>query len=211
MPHDLRYTLRTLLREPGFFSAAVLIIGLAIAANTVMFSVVHGLLFRPLAFPHPGRLVWISNIDPEAGLSGATTKVANYLDWRRINRSFEDLTAYFAFFDYGTYNLIGRGDPERLIGVGVAQNFLPFLGIQPALGRNFLARECEWNGPPSVILGYGLWQRRFGADAGILGRSITLNNRATTVVGVLPPSFDFSTVFTPGSRIDMLVPFPITP
>ena len=191
--HDVRYTLRTLRRDFGFFTAAVLIIGLGIGANTAMFSVVNTLLFRPLPFQAANRLVWIANTGKEGDLSSVTSRVANYLDWTRMNRSFEGLTAYFAFFDYGSYNLIGSGDPERLIGVGVAQNFLSLLGVQPELGRGFVAEECKWNGTPAVILTHGLWERRFGADPRVVGRSITLNDRATTIVGVLPAAFDFST------------------
>lgn len=210
LSQDVRYTLRTLRRDAGFFAAAVLIIGLGIGANTVIFSVVNALLFRPLKFSHSDRLVWIANTGGDGGLSSVTTRVANYQDWRRMNRSFEDLAAYFAFFDYGTYNLIGSGEPERLVGVGVSQNFLGFLGVEPKLGRGFVDQECQWNGRPAVILTQGLWERRFGADPRIIGRSITLNDRQTTIVGVLPATFDFSTVFTPGSRVDMVVPFPIT-
>ncbi len=128
-----------------------------------------------------------------------------------MNRSMEDMTAYFAFFDYGTYTLAGAGEPDRLVGVGVAQNFLGFLGVQPEFGRGFVDEECKWNGRQAVILTHGLWQRRFGADPRIVGQSIVLNDKPTVVVGVLPASFDFSTVFTPGSRVDMLVPFPLSP
>src|ERR1700681_637097 len=207
---DIHYAIRMLRRDIGFFAAGVLIIALGVGANTAIFSTVNALLFRPLQFTSPDRLVWIANTGT-SGLSGVTSRVANYLDWARMNRSLEGLTAYFAFFDYGTYNMIGMGEPERLVGVGVAQNFIGFLGVQPQLGRNFTAEECKWNGTPAAILTHGPWERRFGADPNIVGRSITLNNKATTVVGVLPAAFDFSTVFTPGSRVDMLVPFPITP
>lgn len=206
--HDIRYTLRTLRRDAGFFIAAVLIIGLGVGANTAIFSVVRALLFRPLQFQASNRLVWIANSGGDQ--SGVTTRVINYLDWRRLNHSMEDMAAYFAFFDYGTYNLIGVGEPERLVGVGVSQNFLSFLGVHPELGRNFTDDEAKWNGSPAVILTHGLWQRRFGSDSHIIGRAITLNDRATTVVGVLPASFDFSTVFTPGSRVDMITDFPLT-
>ncbi len=143
---DVRYALRSLRREPGFFVAAVLIIGLGIGANTAIFSVLNTLLFRPLRFQGSERLVWIANTGRDGGLSSQTSRVANYLDWRRLNRSFEDMAAYFAFFDYGTYNLIGSGEPERLVGVGVSQNFLSFLGVRLALGRNFVDAECRWNG-----------------------------------------------------------------
>jgi putative ABC transport system permease protein len=206
---DILYTLRRLRRDAGFFFAAVLIIGLGVGANTAIFSVVNALLFRPLQFNSPDRLVWIANTG--TGLSGVTSRVGNYQDWQRMNKSMESMAAYFAFFDYGTYTLAGVGEPERLVGVGVSQNFIPFLGVQPAIGRNFRDEECKWNGAPAVILTHGLWERRFGSDPEIAGRTITLNDKPTVVAGVLPATFDFSTVFTPGSRVDMIVPFPITP
>ncbi len=137
-------------REPGFFAAAVLIIGLGIGATTAVFSVVNSVLFQPLRFRASDRLVWIANNGGgDGGLSSVTTRVSNYLDWRRMSRSFEDMAAYFAFFDYGTYNMVGAGEPERLVGVGVSQNFLTFLGVQPELGRGFTAEECRWNGTPA--------------------------------------------------------------
>src|SRR5882724_5831018 len=123
---DILYTLRRLRRDAGFFFAAVLIIGLGVGAITAIFSVVNALLFRPLQFNASERLVWIANTG--TGLSGVTSRVANYQDWRRINKSMESMAAYFAFFDYGTYTLAGMGEPERLVGVGVSQNFIPFLG-----------------------------------------------------------------------------------
>jgi predicted permease len=196
-------------REPGFCTVAVLTLALGIGANTAIFSVVNTLLFRPLPFRDAGRLVWIANTGA-TGLSGATTKVANYRDWRAMNQSFEDLTAYFAFSDYGSYNLVEAGEPERLSGFGVAQNFFEFLGVRPILGRTFDSEECKWNGRKAVILTQGLWERRFGSDPHIVGRRITLNNEATTIVGVMPRSFDFASVFTPGGKVDILAPFPIT-
>jgi len=208
---DLRYSFRKLHRDAGFFTAAVLIIAFGIGANTAMLSVVNAVLVRPLPFPSSDRLVWIANDTGRADLSSVTTRVSNYLDWQRGNRSFEELAAYFAFYDYGTYNLVGTGEPERLVGVGVSRNFLDFLGVTPVLGRNFNDEECKWNGPPAALLTHGLWQRRFGSDPNVIGRVITLNDKATTIVGVLPAAFDFSTLFAPGSRVDMLVPFPLTP
>jgi predicted permease len=209
LAQDVRYALRGLRRDAGFFAVAVLIIALGIGANTAIFSVVHGLLFRPLAFPGADRLVWIAN-DGTGGLSSVTSRVSTYLGWRSSTRTFEDLTAYFAFFDYGSYTMLGVGEPERLVGVGVAQNFLSFLGVQPALGRNFTEEECRDNAPLAIILTHGLWQSRFGGATNVVGRRITLNNAPATIIGVLPASFDFGTVFVPGSRVDMLVPFPLT-
>lgn len=209
---DVRYTLRRLRREPGFAFAAVLIIGLAVGCNTAIFSVVNTLLFQPLQFHDSGRLVWIANarIGNDGGLSSVTSRVANYQDWSQFNHSFEGLTAYFAFFDYGTYTMTGAGEPEQLVGAGVVQNFLDFLGVNPVLGRNFTPQECMTLQAPALILTHGLWVRRFASDPQIIGKTISLNDRTRTIVGVLPASFDFSSTFTPGSRVDMLLPFPLT-
>ena len=213
LAQDIRFSFRTLRRDAGFFAAAVLIIALGIGATTAIFSVVNGLLFRPLRFQGADRLVWIENVGRRggpAGLSSITSRVSTFLEWQKNNRSFEELAAYFAFFDYGSYTMGGGDEPERLIGVGVSQNFLSFLGASPALGRNFTADECKDNVPLAVILTHGLWQRRFGSDPKIIGRQLTMNDRPATVIGVLPADFDFQSVFVPGSRVDMLVPFPLT-
>jgi predicted permease len=206
---DLRYALRAMRRDAGFCAVAAVILGLGIGANTAIFSVVNTLLFRPLPFRDAGRLVWIANTG-DTGLSGATTRVANYRDWRTMNQSFEDLTAYFAFSDYSTYTLKEAGEPERLSGFGVAENFFDLLGVRPMIGRPFDSEECRWNGRKAVVLTHGLWERRFGSDPGIVGRNLTLNDESTTVVGVMARDFDFASVFTPGAKVDMLVPFPIT-
>ena len=207
---DLRYGARTLLKNPGFTLIASLTLALGIGANTAIFSVVNALLFRPLPFRDPERLVWIANTGTTGGLSSVTIRVANFNDWRAQNKSFEDLAAYFAFFDYGSYNLIGVGEPERLIGVGVSQNFFALLGVPPLLGRGFNEEECRWNGSAAVILSHAYWVSRFAADPAVIGRSLTLNDKSTTVVGVMPPTFDFASAFSPGSRVDILTPFPLT-
>jgi putative ABC transport system permease protein len=207
---DLRYGTRALLKNPGFTLIAALTLALGIGANTAIFSVVNTLLFRPLPFHEPERLVWIANTGTTGGLSSVTTRVANFNDWRAQNKSFEDLASYFAFFDYGSYNLIGAGEPERLIGVGVSQNFFALLGVPPLLGRGFNEEECRWNGSPAVILSHAYWTRRFAADPSVIGRSLTLNDKPTTVVGVMAPTFDFASAFSPGSRVDILTPFPLT-
>jgi hypothetical protein len=208
---DIRYALRGMRRDAAFCAMAVLILGLGIGANTAIFSVVNTVLFRPLPLRDPARLVWIANTGTN-GLSGATSRVANYRDWRAMNKSFVDITSYFAFSDYGSYTLTenGGGEPERLIGYGVAENFFSALGIRPMLGRPFDAEECKWNGRKAVILSHGLWERRFGSDARVIGRTVSLNGAPTTIVGVLPETFDFANVFTPGAKVDMLTPFPIT-
>src|ERR1051325_5348371 len=143
---DLRYTFRTLRRDAGFTTFAVLIVGLGIGASATVFSVVNAVLVRPLPFRDPGRLVWIANHDT-SGLSGQTTQVDHLLDLRARNRSFSDLAAYFAFYGVGDNLLSGRGEPERLSGVPVSENFFQLLGVEPQLGRLFNAEECKWHGP----------------------------------------------------------------
>jgi predicted permease len=206
---DFKDAFRHLSRSPGFLAVSVLIVGLGVGATTAIFSVVNAILLRPLPFHEPERLVWVAGTGEGIGLSGVTSRASNLRDWRELSRSFESLTGYFAFFDYSSFVLTGGGEPERLVGVGVAQNFLDVLGVRPQLGRSFVDEECIWNGRPAVILTHGFWQRRYGGDPGVVGTSIVLNDRPTAVVGVLPASFDFASVFTPGSRVDFLDPFPI--
>ncbi|HUK19620.1 MAG TPA: ABC transporter permease [Bryobacteraceae bacterium] len=207
--HDLRYALRMLRRDAGFTAFAVLIVGLGIGAGSTVFSVVNAVMVRPLPFRDPQRLVWIANHDT-SGLSGQTTQVGHLLDLRARNQSFSDLAAYFAFYGVGDNLLTGQGEPERLSGAPVSENFFPVLGVEPQLGRLFNAEECKWHGPKAVMLGYGLWARRFGSDPAIVGRALTLNGEPYTVVGVLPASFDFASVFAPGSHIDLYFPFPLS-
>jgi predicted permease len=206
---DLRYTFRTLRRDSGFTTFAVLIVGLGIGASATVFSVVNTLLLRPLPFHEPERLVWIANHDT-SGLSGQTTQVGHLLDLRELNRSFSDLAGYFAFYGVGDNLLIGQGEPERLSGVPVSENFFQVLGVQPQIGRLFTAEECKWHGPRAVLLSHGLWARRFGSDPAIAGRKLTINDAPVTVAGVLPASFDLASVFAPGSHFDLYFPFPLS-
>ena len=206
---DLCYTFRTLRRDAGFTTFAVLIVGLGIGASATVFSVVDTLLLRPLPFHEPERLVWLANHDT-SGLSGQTTQVGHLLDLRELNRSFSDLAGYFAFYGVGDNLLIGQGEPERLSGVPVTGNFFQVLGVQPQIGRLFTAEECKWHGPKAVLLSHGLWARRFGSDPAIAGRKLTINDDPVTVAGVLPASFDLASVFAPGSRFDLYFPFPLS-
>jgi predicted permease len=206
---DLRYTFRTLCRDRGFTTFAILIVGLGIGASAMVFSVVDTLLLRPLPFRQPERLVWIANHDT-SGLSGQTTQVGHLVDLRERNRSFADVAGYFAFYGVGDNLLSGQGEPERLSGVPVSENFFQVLGIQPQLGRLFTAEECKWHGPKAVLLSHGLWERRFASDAGLVGRALTINDEPVTVAGVLPASFDMASVFAPGSHFDLYFPFPLS-
>ncbi len=188
-------------------------IGLGVGAATAVFSVLKPLILAPLPFEDPGALVWVANAArPGAtSLSAFTSRTSNLTDFRERARSFEGLTGYNAFFDQGAYTLTGDGEPERLVGAGVADDFLDVLGVRPLLGRDFTPEEGVWDGPRAVMLTHGFWVRRFAADPGIVGRAITLNDEPWTVVGVLPASFDFSSIFSPGVSVDFLLPWPVSP
>ena len=175
---DLRYTARTLRRDAGFTTFAILIAGLGIGASATVFSVVNTLLLRPLPFAQPQQLVWIANGNT-SGLSGQTTQVGHMLDLRERTRSLSAVAGYFAFYGVGDNLLSGSGEPERLSGVPVSDNFFDVLGVKPEIGRTFTKEECVWNGPKAVMLGYGLWQRRFNSD-----RAIAINS-ASVFPGLL--------------------------
>jgi putative ABC transport system permease protein len=208
---SLKVATRVLLKSPGFAAVAILTLALGIGACTAMFSTIYAVLLRPLPFRDPDRLVWIENLG-QGGLSARTTRADTFNAWRDQNTSFEALAAYFAFFDFGRrQTLTGGGEPERLRAVGVSDNFLDVLGVRLALGRNFTAEECRFNGPSVAILSHAFWSRRFAGDPNVVGRALTLNNEATTIVGVLPETFDFDAIFSPGNEIDLITPFPLTP
>ncbi len=188
---------------------AVATLALGIGACTAMFSIVWAVILKTLPFGEPDRLVWIENIGT-GGLSARTSRADVFSGWRDQNHSFAALGAYFAFSDYGTKVMAGAGEPERVRDVGISDNFLDVLGVRPLHGRNFTAQECTSVEPVVVILSHAFWQRRFGGDPGVIGRAITINQRAVSIVGVLPESFDFDAIFTPGSEVDLLTPFPLT-
>jgi predicted permease len=204
--HDLRYSFRGMRRDAGFTAFTILIAGLGIGASSTVFSVVNALLLRPLPFRDPARLIWISN-----GNDATSTQPEHYSDLRESNRSFSDLAA-FADWGVGNRELTGTGNPERLTSVPVTENFFALLGVQPLIGRSFTAQECQgrYSAPPAMLLSYNFWRRTFLSNPDVVGRKLILDNRPVTVVGVLPPSFDFGSVFTPGTQMDIFVPWPLT-
>ncbi len=209
MGNDLRYTFRTLRRDAGFAAIAILILGIGIGSNTAIFSVLNTLLIRSLPFRDPGRLVWIANTG-NSGMSGATSRVSNFNDLRSSSQSFAEMAGYNAFFGDGDQTLTGNGDAERLGAVQVSQNFFQVLGVQPMLGRLFNDEESKWHGRAAVLLSEGIWERRFAGDPNIVGQSIILNDAPVTVIGVIPREFDFASIFSPSSRIDLYQVFPLT-
>ncbi|HYG10021.1 MAG TPA: ABC transporter permease [Pyrinomonadaceae bacterium] len=184
---DLSYGLRMLLKNPGFTLVAVIALALGIGANSAIFSVVNTVLLRPLPYQDPERLVMVWEDDTKGGYPRDTPSAANYADWRDQNQVFEGMAAMANM----SFNLTGTGEPERLDGRRVSANLFPLLGVEPQLGRAFLPEEDQPGGNRVVVLSHGLWQRRFGSDANIKGKSLTLNGESYTVVGVMPPHFQF--------------------
>jgi predicted permease len=206
LAQDLRQSFRGMRRDAGFTTFVVLIAGLGIGASSTVFSVVNALLLRPLPFRDPGRLVWISNEN-----EFTSTQTEHYSDLRELNRSFADLAGWNAYYRAGDSELTGIGESERLTSVPVTQNLFALLGVQPAIGRSFTTEECQgrYSAPPAMLMSYSFWRRRFASDPSVVGRKLILNNQPATVVGVLPASFDFGSVFAPGTRIDIFVPWPL--
>jgi predicted permease len=208
---DARYAIRTLRRDAGFTLFVTLIIGLGIGACATVFSVVNSLLVRPLPFRDPSRLVWIANgTDATADMSARTFQVIPTLALRDRNHSFTDIAGYFAFYGIGDITFADARDPERLTAVGVSEKFFPVLGVSPQIGRLFTAQECARYGTSAVLLSDAFWERRFARDPRIVGSAIRLAGKPSTVVGVMPASFDFGSVFAPGTRVDLFLPFPLT-
>ncbi|MGC4051080.1 MAG: ABC transporter permease [Paludibaculum sp.] len=206
---DLRYTFRAMRRDAVLTTFAILIIGLGVGASSTVFSVLNTLLLRPLPFADPGRLVWIANGD-SANLSAQTVQVGNLQDLLAQTQSLSGVAAYSPFYGAGDLQLTGAGEPERLTGVPVTEEFFRLLGVRPRMGRSFTAEECRWNAAKTVILSHGLWKRRFATDPNVIGRAITLDGTPATIVGVLPSTFDFAATFAPGTRADLFVPYPLS-
>jgi putative ABC transport system permease protein len=186
---DARYAVRMLARNPGFTAVAVMTLALGIGANTTMFSVVNAVLLRPLPFPEPDRLatVWRARTSNPTSLN--VVSMPNYRDWKERNHVFEDL----GLFDSAGrgYNLTGGIEPEQVSGVRVTASFFTVLGVRPFRGRTFLPDEEDPGRDRVVVLSHGLWQRRYGGDPSIVGKTIRIDEEDRTVVGVMPPQFQF--------------------
>jgi putative ABC transport system permease protein len=195
--HDVRYGLRTLRRSPGFSLVAATTLSLGIGASTAIFTVANTVMFRPLPFHDPQRLVRLWESNAERGWPTFSASQPNFLDWRDQNHSFERLAAQSTT----GFTLTSQGGAEIVRAITVTADFLPVLGIAPSVGRNFRADEDRPGGRTTVaILMHEFWQRRFGADPAVVGTSVTLDGRPFDIIGVLPPSFRW------GNRTDLLVP-----
>ncbi len=195
---DLRYGIRMLAKSPGFTAVAIITLALGIGANTALFSVVNGVLLNPLPYGQPDRLVALYSRD--ANFAKSSISYPNFLDWVRDNRSFSALAAYRG----DDFILMGMGEPERVPGEMISAHFFPLLGVKPVVGRTFLPEEDQAGAAPVVLISGGFWKRKFGSSPEALGKSLTLNGSAYTIVGVIPVDFHYtgnnfhrSDVYTP--------------
>jgi putative ABC transport system permease protein len=205
MKSDLIYALRGLRKKPLFTVAAVLTLALGIGANSAIFTAVNAVLLRPLPYPAPDRLMMLWTYNPRQGYDKDVSAYPNFDDWRRQSASFEGMSAYFE----ANFTLTHAGDPAQIWGAIVTPGFFETLGVAPALGRTFGAREGAAGGARVAILSHGLWQTRFGGDPAIVGRTVMLNSVSHEVLGVMPASFahpDTAAVWTPLAPSERLVP-----
>jgi hypothetical protein len=180
---DLKYAARVLLKSPGFVAIAVLTLGLGIGANTALFSVVNGVLLRPLPYLRPSELVVLS--EKSANFESSSISYPNFLDWQRSNSSFTSIAAYRS----DDFSITGSGEAERVRVGMVSAGFFEILGVNPSRGRLFTADDDRLGTAPVALISAGLWQRKFGSAPDIVGKRITMNGSGYTVIGVVPASF----------------------
>ena len=203
---DVRFALRTLAKSPGFTTVAVLTLALGIGANTAIFSVVEAVVLRPLPYKHPSSLVMVKESIPLAGPEPIPVCAPDVIQFQRQNQVFEAVAA----FRGGQFDLAGVGEPERITAERVNANLFSLLGVQPMLGRTFATQEDQ-PGQSLAILSYALWHRRFGADPGVIGRTVTLDRQPYTVIGVMPRNFVFPLQgMEQGNTTDVFVPMAFT-
>ena len=185
MLKDIQFAARSLLKRPGFTLIVVLTLALGIGANAAVFSVINAVLLRPLPYRDADRVVtlWQNNI--KSGVSHNDVSPANFIDWSEQSSSFEAIAGIEPF----GFAMVGEGEPERFSAWLVTSGFFQVAGADALIGRTFTAEDYQPGNSRVVVLGHGLWQRRFGGDKGVVGRQITLNGQPYVVVGVMPPEF----------------------
>jgi len=207
---DLRYGVRALFKKPGFTAVAILSLAIGIGANSAIFSVTNALLLRPLPYRDAERLAILWNRSPGLGVEQDWFSLGQYLDIKFENHVFEQVAATLG----GSYNLTGQGIPEHIEGARVSSSLFPLLGVSAASGRIFLPEEDAKGKSSTVILSHGFWQRRFGRDPGVVGKTLTLNDQNFTIVGVLPAGFSLHKEVMPTvngiQRADVFLPLPIS-
>src|SRR6476469_10755424 len=185
---DLRYALRKLAKAPAFAAIAILTVALGIGANTAIFSLVNGVLLRPLPFPESERIIYFEGKNPPAGITDSNISYLDFTDWSKQTDLFASTAAYWT----ASANLGADGaEPERVPRAGVTTGFFNVLGVQPFLGRAFLPEDDKPGTITAAIISHGLWKRRFGSDPAIVGKQVQISSRPITVVGVMPPGFEY--------------------
>src|SRR5262245_45952290 len=198
---DLRYGLRLLLRAPGFTAVSIVTLALGIGASTSMFTIVDSVLFRPLSFVEPDRLVMVR---PS---SGSRLSPEYLYDWRTESRTLLDMAGWHDT----RVNLTGTGSPVEILADRVTPNFFTLLGVRPVVGRTFTSDRSLNHADPEVVLSYGLWQRRFGGDRNVVGQAIVLSGETFSVIGVMPQGFAIRTTELSESRAELWIPFALIP
>jgi putative ABC transport system permease protein len=185
---DIRYGLRMLLKHKGFTAVAVMALGLGIGANTAIFSLVNGMLLRPLPFPNPEKIIYFEGQNPSKGITDSNISFPDFIDWSQQTDLFASTTAFYtANANFGA----NGAEPERVPRAGVTTGFFPVLGVQPVLGRAFVPADDQPNTQTVAIISDKLWKRRFGSDSAIIGKQVQISARPITIIGVMAPGFEF--------------------
>ena len=205
---DARFALRTLAKNPAFSLVAILTLALGIGANSAIFSVVNGVLLKPLAFPNPEQLVRVWQVEVVKGVSNpSTVSAVNLDDWRARRRMLADIGGYFYIEGMSGTDLTGIGEPQRISTTFVSPGFWNTLGVAPEVGR--VPRDEEMvrgANDKLVVLSHDFWQRQFGGATSVIGRRVTLGGQSYEIVGVMPPSFRF-----PAPAVQMYIPYSTIP
>src|SRR5690349_5628069 len=200
---DIRFGLRTLRKSPAFALVAIAALALGIGANTAIFSIVNGVMLRPLPFPEPDRLMDIYHVYPGLGLNHVTVSPVTLDFYRKNQRSFESIGAFSGW--RAPANLTGSGEPQRIRSISVAGEFFRTMGVNPVAGRYITAEDDQPGHSRVVVLGNGLWKRLFAGDPAMVGKTITLDGNNYDVIGIMPASFDYP------SKTDLWIPMGMTP
>lgn len=196
---DIRYGIRSLLKRPGFFAIAVITLGLGIGANSAIFNTVNAVLLRPLSFPDSESIVLLEGINPAQGITNSNMSVPDIVDWQSQNQSFEQI----AGFSSGGALLTSNDETDRVRASSVAGDFFALMRTNAVLGRNLQPDDARKGHDDVAVLGYGLWQKRFGADPNVIGTKVMISGESTTIVGVMPNGFEFP------QQSELWVPFPL--
>ncbi len=183
---DIRFGARVLAKSPGFAAVAILTLALGIGANTALFSIVNGVLLNPLPYPEPDRLVTLHESKPN--FASGSISFPNFLDWQRENHSFSEM----AIARPSGFTLTGQGESEQINAEFISADFFTVLGVKPVFGRMFLPGEDRVGAPPIVLISEGFWKRKFASSPDVLGKSVALNGKDYTIVGVVPENFNLS-------------------